>query len=212
MQDKKNFVVSEDFPIMAFYGKYRQGKTVSAIKYLADYMYRGVPVFSNIPIEGDYDPFLRRKKHIKSTYIPKIQDFMNAMTHEKNCIFFIDEAGSYFSNYSHNVFSQYPGLISRLAQVAHFHTRLVYTVQRFKQTVARLRENSEPIIQCKKIQLGLFDIFINDYYEAEYFGQDGIPRISKQKEYFMFRKVVYPSEFRRAIKLYDSWNELEEEL
>lgn len=196
--------------IYAYVGEFRSGKTLSMVWDCIQAMYRGVRVVSNFPIELEYDPFLRKKKHLKAECYPEADKFIWHLENDSNCIFAIDETGIYFPNYFWHELSKHPDILVKFHQVEHYYAHIWYTTQKFKQSASRLRELTNRVAECKKIPLGITKIFINNWYEPDVF--NGVPTPEKRKNYFLGRRIIWPSDFRRASLAYDTRYHMESSL
>lgn len=186
--------------IRGYVGKFGQGKTMSMVWDAIQALYAGHKVYSNFPIDIWWSPPFRRKRHCRAIHVPTGVQLRKLIESEENCIFVVDETAIYFpTKYWDRLTDE---TIVKFHQVRHYDCAIWYTVQRFKQSVARLRELSTQVVECQKFNLGLFPIFINRFFEPEYF--NGVPTAEKAKVYGLGRRIIYPSESRAAWKAFDT--------
>lgn len=184
--------------IFGFTGEFRQGKTLAMTWYLIQAMYKGARVISNYPIEVTYrSPFGRTKK-LKSECFTNGEEFRNKISTERNCIFGCDEASVYLPNEFWRGMPE--ELRFKFALNEHFDTTILYTVQEFNDTVARMRRLTNLIFQAHKISLGWFTMFRLNMYKKQFF--DGMPTPAKHEQYFKGYRMIWPSDARLTYRAY----------
>jgi len=186
--------------IKAYVGDFGSGKTLNMVHDLILAMYKGRKVIANTPIEGYYDPFLKKKKYIKAEFIAKGDDFLNALAYRQNCIFAIDEAAVYLPNiYWHKL---PPELIVKFAQNRKYRTDFYYTTQGFGMAVKRLREITHRVNLCHQSRFLFWRTFTARTFRPEYF--QGQYTKQKYQRCFIKARKLYPSDIRRVFKSYNT--------
>jgi hypothetical protein len=168
---------------------------------LINAMYRGRKVISNTPIQGTFDPFLKKPKYVKAEFIARGDDFLHALAYRQNCIFAIDEAAVYLPNiYWHKL---PPELIVKFAQNRKYRTDFYYTSQGFNMAVKRLREITHRVVRCNPSRWFLLKkIYVAKTFRPEYF--NGQQTVEKYKRFFMYERRLYPSDYKRVFRLYNT--------
>jgi hypothetical protein len=207
--------------IVGYTGLAGEGKTLSMVNDAIPYLLSGKTVYSNTPfsikiskrqkhkIYSKYLNMLRRgykvkEPNIKDDRIYAIylagKDFEIALKTAIDCLFCVDEAGIYLSNYKWNKLDD--DYVMKFAQTRKYGLDLFYTSQRLNHTVKRLRDLTNLLIQCKKLSVFGFTFFRSIYYDPE-FNEIKVFNIEQEQRYILKRKYIWPWQTK---KLYDSYN------
>jgi len=181
--------------IRGYIGLAGQGKTFSMVADAVEQMKKGRRVISNIPIKFRY-----WKKEYQSIYISGNQ-FMEYFLKENNALFLFDEASLLLPNY---FWQNMPmELVFKLGQNRKFGLDIYYTSQGYSHTVRRLRDLSNEIVKCRKVNLFGKPTFINIYYDPEYFEHSTL-NVDQEKKFIIKRKVINIFDTAWLFKAYDS--------
>jgi len=136
------------------------GKTLSALADLkrfveTTYVKDGSPVkiVSNIPFAFRFNKLERRgwtirltRHYYEAECITNKRDFIDAMCTRQNTIFFLDEASVWINAYDWKEMPEQ--FYDRLNQIRKDGIHLVYTSQQFDYVAPRLRDHTNPIVEC----------------------------------------------------------------
>jgi hypothetical protein len=186
--------------IRAYVGDFGSGKTLNMVWDLMQAMYKGRKVISNTPIKLLFAPFGKKPHKIEAEFVPKGDDFLKAIAYRENCIMAIDEAAVYLPNIYWSKLP--PELIVKFAQNRKYRTDFWYTTQGFGMAVKRLRELTHRVNLCWQRRFFGIPIFVSKKFKPEFF--KGEPTEKKYNRYYLGQRTLYPSEYRRVFKAYDT--------
>jgi hypothetical protein len=186
--------------IKAYVGDFGSGKTLNMVWDLINAMYRGRHVISNTPISIEFDPIFKHKKWCKCEFIPRGDEFLNALAYRQNCIFAIDEAAVYLPNIYWSKLP--PELIVKFAQNRKYRTDFWYTSQGFGMAVKRLRELTHRVMLCYRRSFFGINTFLAKNFKPEFFRGD--PTLKKYQRYYMGSRILYPSQIKRVFRAYNT--------
>lgn len=184
--------------IRGYVGEFGSGKTLSLVWDAINAMYQGHRVISNFPIECDFAPPFRKKRHVKAEYLATGMELQMAIGTQEGCIFAIDETAIYLPQayWSHMP----PEVIVKFHQVRHYDAAIWYTVQEFNESVKALRILTQHVYLCEVLDIFAFQLFENTLFKRKYF--EGMPTEAKYEQYFRGHRFIWPSEATAAMKAY----------
>lgn len=176
--------------IRAYTGLLGYGKTLSMVNDAMMQIKNGVKVFTNTPFTG-------------AEFLPK-KHFEQAILNTTNAVFCIDEAAIVFPNYFWNHLPV--DFLLRFAQSRKYGLHIFYTTQRLNHTVKRLRDLTNIVVKCRKVQVfGHWDFFENTYYDPEYFDFKIMTDTEVEKKFILGKKWILPPQVARIYRAYDTF-------
>lgn len=204
------------------------GKTLSALCKLKKYIESTVNhkyrynIVSNISfsfkfskLEWHWKIFRYRIRvyEYRAEVIDNKEDFIKAMCSRKNTIFFVDEAGVWFNQYD---WKNIPDEVyDRLNQIRKDNIHFIYTSQKFKYVVPRLRDATNPVVECSPFPKADIESFAppptpikiqQSFRTPEYFEKEDacIGNKDLTNNYTYKVKNIWYAELKRTFPTYDT--------
>ena len=183
--------------IQAYVGLPGTGKTFAMVSDTIPLIKSGVRVFSNFPVK-----WIHRKQEYK-TYFLSPPDFMEAIQYEDNATFLVDECNVVFSSYD-DAKKIERGLLNRFAQGRKRNLDFYFTSQRFGHSLKRIRDLTNVVIDCRKINFLTFTFFRNIYYNPIIFDREALFDTPLEQKYILKKRFFFPWQLRYVYNKYDT--------
>lgn len=184
--------------IVAYTGLPGTGKTLNMVRDVLPFLKKRTRVISNTPIRLK----IKKDEVYEAEFIQKSSDFELKLWNEQNCLFVIDEASVFLSNYNWNKLD--PAYLMKFAQTRKYHCDIFYTTQRFSHTLKRLRDLTNYVVVCENhIPFGIesFQFFTARTMNPEYFDQKNYSR-EWEKRNLIRTQYLFPVKARSVFKAY----------
>lgn len=190
--------------IQAYVGLPGTGKTyalvMDAIPLIKEGIQKNYTVYSNFPIKW-------REKHKGKTFeyhsiCLNPVDFMDALEYISPAVFLVDEANIIFSSYDWKNIER--GMLNRFAQGRKLGLDFYYTSQRYGHSLKRLRDLTNYVIQCKKMNIFGLTFFRHIYYNPLIFDRENLFDTPLENKYILKKRFIWPHQLRYIYTKYDT--------
>jgi len=185
--------------IKAYVGLLGQGKTISMINDAIPLLERGYKIISNVPFSWKY-----KKEVLQPDYMANARDFKQKLFMAVNTVILVDEASIVWSSYD---WEKMPvELIMKFAQSRKYGLHFFYTSQGFGHTIKRLRDLTNVVVKCERVDVFGVRMIRNLAYNPEFFDFNMTPPIEMEKKYILRRKIISPFRLQKLYKSYNTYH------
>jgi hypothetical protein len=184
--------------IKAYVGLLGQGKTISMVNDAIPLLERGYNVVSNV----DFTWKVKGKTY-KPDFIYNARDFKDRLFNAVNTVILVDEASIVWSSYDWE--KMRTDLIMKFAQSRKYGLHFFYTSQGFGHTLKRLRDLTNIVVKCERVNVLGFKFIRNLVYNPEFFDFPIAPPLEMEKKFILRRKMLFPGRLRKLYKAYDTY-------